>query len=143
MRIIIVQVSLTESNVLPMKQIFSTAVLFLIILIGSAQEFQEIIDLVGHGDGMSLAAHMNSEIDISINDERSTLDRNEGGKRLVEFFQQNPIKSFDVVHKGTSKSGVVYLIGQLESEKSSFRMTMYIRGEDDHHHIESIEIEEG
>jgi len=98
---------------------------------------------VGHGDGMSLAAHMNSEIDISINDERSTLDRNEGGKRLVEFFQQNPIKSFDVVHKGTSKSGVVYLIGQLESEKSSFRMTMYIRGEDDHHHIESIEIEEG
>ena len=86
---------------------------------------------------------MNSEIDISINDERSTLDRNEGGKRLVEFFQQNPIKSFDVVHKGTSKSGVVYLIGQLESEKSSFRMTMYIRGEDDHPHIESIEIEEG
>lgn len=134
---------MTLSNVLPMKQLISTALLFLIITVGSAQEFKEIIDLVSHGDGMSLVAHMGSEVDLSINDELKTLERNEAGKKLVDFFHQNPVKSFDVVHKGTSKGGVTYLISQLITEKSAFRMTMYIRVEENQHHIESIEIEEG
>lgn len=110
-------------------------------MIGNSQVFEDIVDLIAHGDGNALVPHMMSEIELSINDEQLTLERNDAGKKLVEFFHEFPVVSMDVVHSGKSKGGHDYFIGQIEAEGAAFRIVIYTKEENDKHPIQSIEIE--
>lgn len=107
--------------------------LFLTILL-SAFRLTDTLDDVGiaiqSNNLKQLTALMDNSVDLSL-PEIATEDiypKARAENLLKDFFLKNPVKSFSLVHRGSSKEGGKYAVGNYSSSNgNSFRVNLVLK----------------
>lgn len=110
--------------------------MFIFLLLPSVAMVQPNLNLNGiskaisAGDAVALSQYFDSNIEISILDEVDVYNKAEAVKALKAFFSTNKPKSYNPMHKGTSKGAdSQYSIGNLVTANSSYRVYVYLKME--------------
>ena len=88
-------------------------------------EGKAIVDAISSSNGNAITKYIDQETEITVLDNE---DSGEVGKSMVmKFFDTHKALGFQVKHEGTSKLGNVYRIGDLSTDKGSFRVTFFTK----------------
>ncbi len=93
------------------------------------------------GEAKQVSKYMGAQVDIVIGEKEEVYSRSQAELILKDFFTKNPPKSFNVVHNGVSKNGSKFAIGKLVTGKGSFKVTWFIKKENNVFYIHQLRIE--
>lgn len=102
----------------------------------------EIATALKTGNAKGLSKYFSSTIDLSVLDEEDVYSKAQAELILKNFFTKHPPKSFKVMHKGTSKLGLKYTIGTLETSKGTYRVTFYVKKTGSKDYLQQLRIDE-
>ena len=89
--------------------------------------FVEIGQVLEAGSSKEMAKYLNKSIDLNIDGKEATYSKAQAEGILKRFFTDYPPKEFEINHKGASKSGLPYAIGQYDYEDGSFRVWIRLK----------------
>ncbi|MFH1005063.1 MAG: DUF4783 domain-containing protein [Bacteroidota bacterium] len=81
----------------------------------SDNTINDVAVAVKTGNAKEVAKFFTASIDLKIPDKEDVFSKSQAELILKDFFSKNPIKSFTIVHKGTSKNGDQFAIGTYET----------------------------
>lgn len=79
------------------------------------------------GNHKELGKNFNDMIDLGFDGEKGSYSKTQAEFVLKDFFLKNPPSDFEYIHKGASKEGLTYTIGNYHSKKNTFRVLVYIK----------------
>ncbi|MBX7093159.1 MAG: DUF4783 domain-containing protein [Flavobacteriales bacterium] len=88
-----------------------------------------------------LAKHFADNIDLAVEEVDDIYSRAQAEQILKKFFDKNPPKNFTIAHSGTSKLGIEYRIGDLETANGKFRVHINLKKVGDVYQINQFRIE--
>ncbi|MCX6291835.1 MAG: DUF4783 domain-containing protein [Bacteroidetes bacterium] len=105
--------------------------IFLLLVSGSLKAldiYDEIANAIRSGDSRQIALYFNSSVDLTILNQEDVYSKAQAELIVKDFLTKNPPKSFVLVHKGSSKEGILYAIGNLVSASGkTFRTSFFVR----------------
>lgn len=110
-----------------MKQILSFAAVT--VLLSSFALMVNIDGVVGAlktGNAAQMAKFFDNTIEISMPDKSNSYSKTQAEIILKDFFTNNPVKSFTIIHKGEN-AGSQYCIGTLATKNGDFRTTVFMK----------------
>lgn len=113
-----------------MIKTFKKAFVAIIFTVGiqtaiSAQTIDNIVTTLKSGNAAELSKYFQPNIDISLQNGSSSYNKSQAQQVLTNFFNKHPLKSFTVVHQGTSPEGAKYVVGTLVTADQTFRVYLY------------------
>jgi len=96
---------------------------------------------LSNGNASALKSMMMLEVDLSLLDEEGMYPADQVVKMLERFFSSNPVVSFDVRHKGTSKLDDHYRIGELKTKSGLYRVTYFLKNTPSGVRIKQLRVE--
>lgn len=121
--------------------------LILMLIIGSQTSrafdlYEEIAGAIRSGDASIIANYFGSTVDLTILDQEEVYSKAQAEQVLRNFFQKNPPKSFQILHKGSSREGLQYAIGSLQSSNGKiFRASFYVKSTGGKNTIQELRFE--
>jgi hypothetical protein len=110
-----------------MKKIFTTAILFAALCSFSpAVGIEDVIGAIKTGNAAQMARFFDSSVEISMPDKSNSYSKSQAEMVLRDFFSNNAVKNFQVIHKGES-AGSQYCIGTLQTKNGAFRTTIFMK----------------
>ena len=106
------------------------------------QDLDGISQAIQTGNARELAKQLDSNVEITIMDKEATYSRAQAEMVLRRFFEDHPPVSFEMIHKGSSKEGSKYGIGQLATKNGGFRTYVFAKAIEDVYLIQEIRFEE-
>ena len=108
----------------------------------SAQEVsQEVTKALKAGDADLLSKHFNSTLDISLPDTDQTMSKSHATQVIKKFFKDNPPKSYEVNHEGSSRESTKYIIGTYISGSKSFKTYVLLKESEGKYTIVQLQFE--
>jgi hypothetical protein len=86
----------------------------------------EVAEAMKTGNVTGVAKFFDNTVEITMPDKGGSFSKTQAEIVLKDFFTNNPVKGFDVIHKG-EKNGSQYCIGTLNTKNGSFRTTIYMK----------------
>lgn len=86
----------------------------------------EVSTAIKSGNAGQLAAFFDASVDLTILSEEGAYAPALAQKKLEAFFAANAVKAFSIMHKGTSKLGDEYRIGDLVTATGTYRVTFFM-----------------
>lgn len=106
---------------------------------GLPQTFGDITQALRTGNASELGRYFDNPVEIAISNEEDIFDKEEAIKRVKAFFVSHTPQSFSQVHQGTSRGNEShYCIGNLSTDKGSFRVYIYTRIANGRHLIKEL-----
>ena len=110
-----------------MKHFFTLSILA--IFLSSFIRFAGIDDVIAAlrtGNAASVAKFFDNSVGISMPDKSNTYSKSQAEMVLKDFFASNPVKSFEIIHKGEN-AGSQYCIGTLQTKSGAYRTTIFMK----------------
>ena len=126
-----------------MKTTISVLSLSLIILLSSFSfrlGIDDIIAAMKTGNASQVAKFFDNNVEISMPDKSNSYSKSQGELVLKDFFTNNIVKSFDIIHKGEN-AGSQYCIGTLVTKSGSFRTTIFMKQKGDQQVLQELRFE--
>lgn len=124
--------------------IYSAILLAIISTSLSAQEQSRIPDgisiAIKAGNSAELSKYMNSTVELLLLDKEDFYKKNVAETILKDFFNEYRTKDFIIRHQG-ARNDAQYAIGNLDTEKGSFRVYILLKKVDQELLIHIIRIE--
>ena len=124
-----------------MKKFFTllslTAILSSFTLIAS---IDEIVNSLRSGNAAEMAKFFDNTVEITLPDKSNSYSRSQAEVVLRDFFTNNPVKSFQILHKGEN-AGSQYCIGTLTTKNATYRTTVFMKQKGNRHTLQEIRIE--
>ena len=79
------------------------------------------------GNSKELSKYFNDLVDLGFEGEKASYSKTQAEFVLKDFFKKYPPLDFQYVHKGASKEGLTYTIGNYNYNGGSFRVLIYIK----------------
>ena len=86
----------------------------------------DISSTIGAGDSKQLASYFDNMVELTIMNREDTYSKTQAELIVRDFFSKNPPKSFAIIHKGSSKEGTLFAIGNLTSTKGAVFRTSFL-----------------
>ena len=106
----------------------------------TSQGINDVITGIKAGNATSVSRHFDNTIEISLNGKSNSYSKSQGEAVLRDFFTNNQVKSFTILHQGESGSSQ-YCIGTLATNKGSFRATVNLKQKGDKQMLQVIKFE--
>lgn len=124
-----------------MKQLFTLSVLLtlfssFILLAG----IDDVIAAMKSGNSDQVAKYFDSSVEISMPDKSNSYSKSQAELVLKDFFQNNTVKGFEIIHKGEN-AGSQYCIGTLITRNGSFRTTIFMKQKGDTQVLQELRFE--
>jgi hypothetical protein len=87
-----------------------------------------------------VAKYFDNTVEITLPDKSNSYSKSQAEMILRDFFNNNPIKGFDVIHKGEN-AGSQYCIGTLFTRSAAFRTTVFMKQKGDKQTLQEIRFE--
>ena len=100
----------------------------------------DIAIAIRSGNAKELSKYFNTNIDLNIPGNEGVYSKAQAELILKDFFSKHPLKSFSIVHQGSSKDGARYAIGNLVTEKGTFRTYFYMKKKSDRYYIHEFSL---
>jgi hypothetical protein len=92
------------------------------LLAQNDEQLESVKAAMKAGSAKELAKFFNENVDLNLNNNQTTYSKAQAEFVLRDFFKANPVSDFTFLHKGSSKSGQPYAIGQYKSGASNYRV---------------------
>ena len=120
--------------------IFSISLLFLLSSFSYKVGIDDIIAAMKTGNAAQVARYFDNNVEISMPDKSNSYSKSQGELVLKDFFTNNVVKSFDIIHKGEN-AGSQYCIGTLVTKSGSFRTTIFMKQKGDQQVLQELRFE--
>ena len=110
-------------------------------IVVKADIFDDIASALRKGESHNVSKFFDTVVELKIVDKSSNYSRNQAEHVLKEFLDQHTPKSFNIVHRGSSAKGSQYSIGNLETNKGTFRTYMYMKDVNGKLYIQELSFE--
>ena len=118
-------------------------VLFLLVAVAAkADIYDDISSAVRSGDAKQDSAYFSSSIDLTVLNQEDVYSKAQGEFMVKDFFTKNPPKSFNCVHKGSSKDGILFMVGNyISTNGKSFRTSVVLKSSQGKYSIQELRFE--
>lgn len=100
----------------------------------------EVITAMKDGNSAEVARFFDNTVEINMPDKSNSYSRSQAELVLKDFFSSNPVKSFEVIHKGEN-SGSQFCIGTLVTKSGTFRTTIFMKQKGEKQLLQEISFE--
>lgn len=100
----------------------------------------EVVNGLKNGDSAQIAKYFDNTVEITMPDKSNSYSKNQAEIILRDFFGNNGVKDFAVIHKGEN-AGSQYCIGTLVTKNGSFRTTVFMKQKNDKQLLQEIRFE--
>jgi hypothetical protein len=100
----------------------------------------EIINALKSGNATEVAKYFDNTVEITFPGKTNSYNKKQAEVALREFFTNNPVKDFEVIHQSES-AGSQYCIGNLTTNTGVFRTTVYTKQRGNKHLIQELRFE--
>ncbi|HEY0730871.1 MAG TPA: DUF4783 domain-containing protein [Chitinophagaceae bacterium] len=91
-----------------------------------AAGLDDVISALKTGNASELAKYVDDNIEIGLPDKTDTYSRSQALMVLQDFFSNNGVKGFQVVHKGENAGGQ-FCVGTLQTRAGNYRTTVFMK----------------
>lgn len=110
-----------------MKRIFTLLSIFAVLSSFSLfTNIDEIVNSLRAGNASEIAKYFDNTVEITLPGKSNSYSKSQAEVVLTDFFYNNQVKSFDVLHKGEN-GGSQYCIGTLLTKTASYRTTIFMK----------------
>ncbi|MEJ7609562.1 MAG: DUF4783 domain-containing protein [Ferruginibacter sp.] len=113
---------------------------FLLSAVSAPKGISDLINALKAGNASAVAKYFDNTVEITLPGKTNSYSKSQGETVLKDFFANNPVKSFTVVHKGES-GGSKFCIGTLVTANGSFRTTVNLKQKGDREALQEIKFE--
>jgi Domain of unknown function (DUF4783) len=106
----------------------------------SAQIPDEIIQSLKTGNEKTLSEYFNQNIELVVLDEDNVCSKAQAQQIVGNFFSNNTPEGFSIIHQG-GKEGAQFVIGNLITNKGSFRIYFLLKKNEGKEYIHQLRIE--
>lgn len=106
----------------------------------NAQVPDEIIQSLKAGDSKALSEYFNQNVEMVVLENDNVYSKAQAQQIVNKFFSNNTPESFNVIHQG-GKEGAQYVIGNLVTNKGSFRVYFLLKKNNNKDYIHQLRIE--
>jgi hypothetical protein len=124
-----------------MKRIFTF--LFLSATMLSFAVFVGIDDVIAalkSANATQVSKYFDNTVDITLSEKSNTYSKSQAEVILRNFFNNNTVKGFQILHKGNN-GGSEYCIGNLTTSNASFRTTIFMKQKGEKQFLQEIRFE--
>ena len=128
-------------KILPMNKIvFALAIVMATSAYKNPLKLNDIIVALNTGNANNVSKYFDNTVEISIAGKSSNYSKNQAETILNDFFDNNTVKSFAVIHRGESGEAE-YCIGTLITQKGSYRTTLNLKQKGDKKVLQEVKFE--
>jgi len=106
-----------------------------------AQVPDEIILSFKTGDSKTLSEYFNQNVEMVVLENDNVYSKAQAQQIVSKFFSNNTPESFSVIHQG-GKEGAQYVIGNLATNKGTFRVYFLLKKNNGKDYIHQLRIEQ-
>ncbi|MEJ7589387.1 MAG: DUF4783 domain-containing protein [Ferruginibacter sp.] len=124
-----------------MKSFFTLSVL--VVLLSSFLSVAGIDDVIAAmktGNVVGIAKYFDKSVEISMPDKSNSYSKSQGELVLKDFFASNPVKSFEIIHRGEN-TGSQFCIGTLQTRNGSYRTTIFMKQKGEQQVLQELRFE--
>ena len=124
-----------------MKQFFTLSIV--VALLSSFIIYagiDEVIAAMKTGNASQVAKYFDNNVEISMPDKSNSYSKSQAELVLKDFFSSNPVKSFEIIHKGEN-AGSQYCIGTLQTKNGAYRTTIFMKQKGDGQVLQELRFE--
>ena len=100
----------------------------------------DVVNAIKSGNAASVSKYFDNTVEITVNGKSSNYSKTQGEVVLRDFFANNAVKSFTVLHQGQS-GGSEFCIGTLVTSNGNFRTTLNLKQKGDKQTLQEIKFE--
>ena len=123
-----------------MKTVYTYGLILLLISLTSFVSADEVISYIKNGSVSQLSKYFDNTIEITLIDKANTYSKSQGELVLKDFFSNNEVKDFEIVHKGEN-GGAQFIIGTLNTKNGEYRTTIYMKQKGDKQLLQELRFE--
>jgi hypothetical protein len=103
---------------------------------------EETANAIRSGNSSQVASFFGSSVGLEISKTEETYSKAQAELILKDFFSKNPVKSFSVLHKGSSREGTLFAVGTfVSSNRKSFRTSFTLKLSDGKYLLQELHFE--
>ena len=106
----------------------------------TAASIDEVVNALKTGNVSAMVPYFDNTIEITLPDKANSYSKTQAELVLKDFFINNPVKGFTVIHKGQN-AGYIYCIGTLVTKNGNFRTTIQMKQKKDGEVIQELRFE--
>lgn len=124
-----------------MKKFFTIlATVFALSSFTTFTGLNDVVNAIKAGNAASVARYFDNTVEITVNGKSTNYSKTQGEVVLRDFFTNNAVKSFSILHQGES-AGAQFCIGTLVTANGSYRTTLNLKQKGDKQILQEIKFE--
>ena len=124
-----------------MKKIFTIiATVFALSSFTIPASLTDVVNAIKSGNAASVSKYFDNTVEITINGKSTNYSKGQAEVVLRDFFANNTVKSFSVLHQGES-GGSEFCIGTLGTSNGSYRTTLNLKQKGEKQTLQEIKFE--
>ena len=100
----------------------------------------DVVNAIKAGNAVSVSKYFDNTVEITVNGKSSNYSKAQAEVVLRDFFTNNAVKSFIVLHQGES-GGSEFCIGNLSTSNGTYRTTLNLKQKGDKQTLQEIKFE--
>lgn len=97
----------------------------------------ELITALRAGNSSQVARFFDNTVEITMPDKSNSYSKSQAELVLKDFFINNPVKNFEVIHKGEN-AGSQFCIGTLFTKAGAYRTTVFMKQKGDRQLLQEL-----
>jgi len=89
--------------------------------------YEDIANAIRSGDAKSVSRYFSNSVDLTLIGQEDVYSKAQAEQILKDFFNKNTPRSFSIIHRGESKDGAKYAIGNLSTSNGNYRVYYYFK----------------
>ena len=125
-----------------MKKILTIIIVLFTTLSSFPQKISitDVVTAMKVGNATQVARFFDTNVEISMPDKSNSYSKSQAELVLKDFFSNNTVKGFDIIHKGEN-AGSEYCIGTLVTKNGAFRTTIFMKQKGDTQLLQELRFE--
>ena len=124
-----------------MKKLFTLSILaFMLQSFTSLVGLEEVVSALKNNNASQVALYFDNTVDITLPEKSNSYSKSQAEVILRDFLSNNPVKSFEKIHKGDN-NGSQYCIGKLVTKTKVYRTTIFMKYKGDKQFLQEIRFE--
>ena len=90
-------------------------------------DFELLTKIIKSGNSKDLVKQFSKTVELNIDGEEASYSQAQAEAVLKDFFGKNAPLAFTINHKGSSKGGLPYAIGEYENDSGNYRVWIRLK----------------
>jgi len=108
---------------------FVTAGFLVTDAVAQEVDFELLTKIIKSGNSKDLVKQFSKTVELNIDGEEASYSQAQAEAVLKDFFGKNAPKAFTINHKGSSKGGLPYAIGEYENDSGNYRVWIRLKSD--------------